>query len=59
MGDVEELAVGGPTGFGLLQWDESRKDKRLEISEDGHGMKHIGPTGKATSMSTTGFANGK
>ena len=59
MGDVEELAVGGPTGFGLLQWDESRKDKRLEISQDGHGMKHIGPTGKATSMSTTGFANGR
>ena len=59
VGDVEELAVGGPTGFGLLQWDTSRTDKRLKISEDGHSMDHVGPPGKATSMSTTGFANGR
>jgi hypothetical protein len=59
VGDVEELAVGGPTGFGLLQWDQSRTDRRLKISEDGHGIEHVGQTGKATSMSTTGFANGR
>ena len=59
VGDVEELAVGGPTGFGLLQWDASRTDRRLTISTDGHGIEHVGQTGKATSMSTTGFANGR
>jgi len=59
VGDVEELSVGGPTGFGLLQWDPSRTDPRLKISTDGHCIEHVGQTGKATSMSTTGFANGR
>ena len=59
VGDVEELAVGGPTGFGLLQWDPSRTDPRLKILDNGHGIEHVGQTGKATSMSTTGFANGR
>ena len=59
VGNIEELAVGGPTGFGLLQWDKSRTDSRLEISENGHSITHVGAPGKATTMSTTGFANGR
>jgi hypothetical protein len=59
VGNIEELAVGGPTGFGMLQWDSSRTDARLEISKDGHSLAHVGVPGKATSMATTGFANGR
>ncbi len=59
VGNIEELAVGGPTGFGMLQWDSSRTDSRLEISKDGHSLAHVGVPGKATSMATTGFANGR
>ena len=55
-----ELLAGGPRGHGILMWDHSRTEDKLEIVMNGRGVKHVGPeAGKSTSISELGFGGGR
>jgi hypothetical protein len=59
VGNIEVLA-GGPRGHGILLWDQSRTEDKLEIVENGRSIKHVGPSaGKSTSISELGFGSGR
>ena len=55
-----EVLTGGPRGHGILLWDQSRTENKLEIVENGRSIKHVGPSaGKTTSISELGFGSGR
>ena len=59
VGSIEVL-TGGPRGHGVLLWDKSRTESKLEIFENGRSIKHVGPSaGKSTSISELGFGSGR
>jgi hypothetical protein len=59
IGSIEAL-TGGPRGHGILLWDDSRTEDKLEITEKGRGIRHVGPAaGKSTAISELGFGSGR
>eukprot|EP00949_MAST-11_sp_MAST-11-sp1_P003641 g3641.t1 len=59
VGDMEELAIGGPQGQGTLSWDPARSESKMRVIEDGRAVQHLGPPGKSTSIALTGFSAGR